>query len=258
MERIKCLGRYQKGILILLGAMVIVFTVLYSVANARVGYAYENAILIPHKDQGDTVYSGKIHGKTATFTVSDGNRVEFHYGDKIYGPYVVKEDATAIPENADVKSFMTGIELWCGNEMIFRGGVLDSGVYKILYNENADLEGMPITYVTNDGTIRDENGNIVDPMEPSIITILDLVESPQLTHKGYGVALYGGWFLCIVTAILILFADELFRYQLSFRINNVEDAQPSDWEIIGRYIEWTLLPIMALITFVAGLLYPIA
>lgn len=51
----------------------------------------------------------------------------------------------------------------------------------------------------------------------------------------------------------MLFADELFRFQLIFSIRNVEDAEPSEWEMMGRYIAWTVIPIMALVVFIMGL-----
>jgi len=65
------------------------------------------------------------------------------------------------------------------------------------------------------------------------------------------------WFaavlVCIFNGVSILFADELFRWNLAFQIRNVDKAEPSDWEIAGRYIGWTFLAIMALIIFAAGL-----
>ena len=62
-----------------------------------------------------------------------------------------------------------------------------------------------------------------------------------------------GVFLCAVTAVTILFADELFRFQLSFRVRDVENAEPTDWELFGRYVAWTVLPIAALVIFALGL-----
>lgn len=56
-----------------------------------------------------------------------------------------------------------------------------------------------------------------------------------------------------MTALFILFADKLFRRNLSFRIRDAEHAEPSDFEIASRYIAWTALPIMALFLFVLGL-----
>ena len=51
----------------------------------------------------------------------------------------------------------------------------------------------------------------------------------------------------------ILFADELFRWDLAFRIQDVDRAEPSDWEITSRYISWTVLAVIAMFVFIAGL-----
>ena len=62
-----------------------------------------------------------------------------------------------------------------------------------------------------------------------------------------------GIYACAVTVCSILFADELFRWNLSFSIRHADRAEPTDWEIATRYISWTVLPIMALVIFILGL-----
>ena len=62
-----------------------------------------------------------------------------------------------------------------------------------------------------------------------------------------------GLLICVVTVISILFADELFRLDISFKIRDVERAEPSDWEIACRYISWTVFPLIAMILFIIGL-----
>ena len=46
-------------------------------------------------------------------------------------------------------------------------------------------------------------------------------------------------------ACSILFADELFRWNMAFQIRNADQAEPSDWEIASRYIFWTGMPLLA-------------
>ena len=253
LERIKCLGGYQKGLLFIMVAMIIVFTMLYPITIARVGFAYKDAILVPNYENNSTVYSGKIQGKQANFTVHEDKTVLFQYDGKTYGPYTAKEDATAIPTDSELRDDMVGVELRQGEENLFRGGVLDYGDYLWLYNEDGSIENLDITVTTNYGTVMDENGNVIDPMEPSVITILDLMGEPELTHKGNWLAWFGAVFICVLNVLSILFADELFRWNLIFQIRNVDHAEPSDFEIAGRYISWTVLIIMALVVFVMGL-----
>lgn len=256
MEKIKGLNRYQKGILIIMTAMALVYAVIYPITISRVGFEYKDAILVPHQENGSTVYSGKLQGKRAQFRVSEDKTVVFQHGDKTYGPYTVKEDPSAIPkhtEDAEDITDLTGVELRKGEDILFRGGVSEFADSLWLYNEDGTSAGFESFFVQNDGVWRDENGNIIDPAEPSASAILELLNDPKLTHKGEWLAWWGAVFLCVFNALSILFADELFRWNLAFRIRNTDHAEPSDWEIAGRYVSWTVLPVAALAVFITGL-----
>ena len=253
MERIKNLNLYQKGVLVFMIIISLIFSVVYSRTISKVGFEYKDTILVPSQDNGSTMYSGKIQGQQALFIMSEDKTVVFHYGDKTYGPYTVKEDPTAIPKDEEFREEMTGVELYNGEELLFRGGILKFGDNTMLYNEDGTVESFGISYVTSYGVELDENGNEIDPIEPSASDILELMNDPELTHKGEWLTWLEGAFICILNALSILFADELFRWNLAFQIRDVEKAEPSDWEIAGRYIGWTILPIMALILFIVGL-----
>ena len=243
LARVKVLGRYQKILLLLMAVMILAFTVTYPIVTARSGFLYKDAILVPAEEGGCTVYSGKIDGIAASFTVSADKTVIFQYGNTVYGPYTVKEDPAAIPKDSDLQAQMTGIELRCDGEIVFRGGIVNSGDWRMLYNEDGSFDLLrSITATMSDGT-----------MEPSVSTILDLTDGPALTHKGTWLGWFGGVLICVITALTMLFADELFRWNASFLVRNAEEAEPSDWEIAGRYITWTVLPIGALVLFILGL-----
>ena len=59
--------------------------------------------------------------------------------------------------------------------------------------------------------------------------------------------------ICAATVVSVLFADELFRFNLAFRIRDAARAEPSEWEIAGRYISWAVLPVVALALLIGGL-----
>lgn len=257
MERIKELDRYQRIVLILLAAMLIVFAVLYAVTYARVGYAYADHIFVPGEENGSTIYSAKVRGQDAVFTVTD-QTVSLRYGEKIYGPYTAREDPTAIPDDSQMAAYMTGVEIRDGEDIFFRGGVFNSGGGLVVINEDGGLGsygGFVVSYSTGDGVERDQYGNPIDRMKPSATAILELLRGPELTRKGQWAAWLCGLFVSVVTAVSILFADELFRWHMSFRVSDPDNVYPSDWEIAGRYISWTVMPVMALIVYVIGLLY---
>lgn len=255
MEKIRSLNRYQKGVLLLTIVMVLAFTAAYFVTASRVGFAYKDAILLPEEENGTTVYSGKIQGIQASFRVSPDKRVEFQYGEKYYGPYTAKEDPTALPEGETPGERMTGVELRKGEEILFRGGVSRQDGFFWLYDEDGSRLNtrLVISVETSYGTVSYENGKKIDPMEPSASTILSLMAGPELTHKGEWSGWFLGVFVCMITAVSILFVEELFWLSISFRVQDPDRAEPSDWELASRYIGWTALPILALVIFFMGL-----
>ena len=253
MEKIKSLNGYQKGILIFMIVMALIFAVIYPVTISRVGYRYNDTILVPIQENGKTIYTGKIQGEQAQFIVAEDKSIQFQYGDKSYGTYTMKEDPTAIPKDSELVEEMTGVEIRNGDELLFRGGVWDAGDFYWLYNEDGTLDSLRFSVYTSNGIELDENGNVIDRMEPSASTIYELMNEPELTHKGEAMAWFGAVFICILNALTMLFADELFRWNLAFQIRNVEKAEPSDWEIAQRYIVWTAMTIIALVVFIMGL-----
>lgn len=253
MQRIKNLNGYQKGLLLLMLAMALVFAVVYHMTIARVGVLYQNAIFVPAEENGVTVYSGKLRGKQAEFTVSADKTVSFRCDGQTYGPYTVKEDPTARPEDEFGREVMTGVEIRDGEELLFRGGFWQSDGSFWLRNADGSMDLGMQTYVVENGVKKDSDGNIIDPAKPSASDILRLVFDPELTHKGTWLAWLGAVFLSILNAVSILYADELFHWNLSFQIRNAEAAEPSEWEMMKRYISWTVFVIAALIVYFLGL-----
>ena len=253
MARIRQLDWYQRGILLLLLALALVFAVIDRVRIARVGFLYQDKIFVPSEENGVTVYSGKISGEPAQFTVSEDKAVSFHCGEKTYGPYTVTEDPTALPEVEIEREGMTGVEIREGEKLVFRGGFWQSGEDYWLRRQDGSMDLSVGVFVTGDGVMRDANGNAVDPLEPALSDILRLVYGPELTHKGSWLAWFGAVFLSILNAVSILYADELFHWDLSFQIRNAETAEPSDWELMKRYLSWTVLTIMLLVIYIVGL-----
>ena len=242
---------YQKCILFLLAAMLIIFTVLYIVTASQVGFAYSGSILIPSYEDNRTLYAGTIEGKQAQFVVTADHVITFTYGGKTYGPYTVREDPSAVPAD---KNYLTGYEILDGDKVFFRGGVHKNSDYYEFYDENGNWHNAEITVSNSNGSLTyDKDGNLIDPMAPSKTTLLQLVSDPKLTHKGNWEVWFLGLLLSIATAVSVLFADALFRFRMSFRISNPDDVEPSDWELGCRYVGWALSALIVLIIFIKGL-----
>lgn len=247
----KDLNGYQKGILIVMVAMALVFAFIYPSTISKVGYSYMDTILVATQKDGAVVYAGKIQGQQAQFTVRD-QIVSFRYGEKDYGEYTLKYDPTAVPRENGAASSMTGIEIDHNGEIFFRGGVLESSFGRFLYNEDGSAY-IVVRATGSNGSGTDEDGNVIDSMEPSVWTIYGLLNEPELTHKGNGFFWFLGALVCGVNALYIFFAEELFYFKMSFRVRDADLAEPSEWEIAGRYIGWTGMVLAALVIFVVGL-----
>lgn len=249
MERIRELDRYPKLLLLALLMMAVVFAAVYGITASRVGYLYNDTILVPRQSEGALVYEGKVDGLDSSIVVAL-DTVIVNWGSKTYGPYTVREDSTAVPE--DVSFPMTGIEILDGDKVFFRGGVTDEQEDFWLIDKDGSSPFM-MTYTMGDGIEYDMDGNPIDPLEPAPYDIVSLLRGPELTHKGQWPIYLLALFCSALAAVSILFADELFRFSLSFRVRDAYSAEPSDWEIASRTIGWTILTGMILLAYCMGL-----
>ncbi len=146
---------------------------------------------------------------------------------------------------------MTGVELRRGEDILFRGGLreVDNALWLCSEDGVSDIS----SHIVINGVERDKSGTIIDPTEPSARSILELMNDPKLTHKGQWLVWLIAVAVCIFNAFYILFADELFHLGLALQARNIDDAEPSDWNIAGRYISWIFLLVAALVLFIVGL-----
>ena len=249
MNRFRELERFPKILLIALVLLVVVFAPIYGITASRVGYLHNGEIFVPRQENGATLYETTVDDQSCVFTVT-ADTVTLLWGDKTYGPYTLREDPTAVPE--DISFPMTGIEILDGQRVYFRGGVTDEAVDFWLLSEDGKNEFL-MSYTLSDGVEYDMNGNPIDHMKPVPYQIVSLLRGPELEHKGDWMIFLVGVFCAAATAFSILFADELFYLSICFRVENAETAEPSDWYIACRNFSWLLLTIFTGAAFFMGL-----
>lgn len=254
MERFRSLELYSKLILIALLVMAVVFAAVYGITTSRVGYLYHEVVFVPHQEGSTTRYEGKLDGERSSFTVTNDS-VTFTWGSKTYGPYTLRYDPSAVPEEEDGAAYMTGIEILENGNTYFRGGILESSAGLLLYAEDGSFNFDHLVFYaqTSSGTIVGPDGEIMDFYRPEVQTIVELLNDPPLQSKGHWGAWFFGLFVSVLTAVSILFADELFRLSLAFRVQDPEHAEPSDWELASRRVGWTLIALVILRLYFMGL-----
>ncbi|MBO4360171.1 MAG: hypothetical protein J5822_04770 [Eubacteriaceae bacterium] len=248
MERLRQLNIFQKTVLIVMVIMTVSFAAAYHRAVSREGVRYRGALLVRQEQNWITTYSGRIGGDGACFRVS-GSTVEFIWGDRTYGPYVIREDPAAETADADWGELSRGIEITCADDILFRGSAVITSDVCFLYAEADPASGtaeapwaFPVT-VTSGG----------ERTAPDMETIVRLVYDPVLTHRGEWGAWLAGALICCLSSLSVIFSEELFRLRLSFLIRDAQGAEPSDIQIAGRYFSWCVMPLIALTVFVLGL-----
>ena len=242
----RTLDRFQRGLLLFLALMTIGFTVAYLIAFGQQGIEYRGCFLVQSKENGNTLYSGKVQEKETVFTVTQAGEVTLRVGDNTFGPYTVEEDDTVsfIQEPND-----KGIILYDKGGQIFRGVCRVMGGYFTLLD--APGRGWGRAPFISEGYTPNYGNPDWDP--PFDLIVRMAMGDTRVTRPGNW-QMYGlGLFISALDVITILWADSLFRFQMSFRVRDPEKAEPSDWELGSRQIGWVVMAIMAFFVYVMGL-----
>lgn len=237
---------FQRGLLLLQAFLILLFLLMYCTIGRQQVVWYDGAALRCHTDGQTTTYSGRVDGQAAVITVSPGPVVEYRLGDALYGPYSIISDPSAVPSEeampimpVDIQA-LSGVEIRQGDRVLFRGSYLHSGSMFLAFDETG--------YWATSSALASDSG-------PSAGDILQIALAPEIVQREHIEAFMLGLFLCVVCAVSIVYADELFRFHLAFRIRNAEDAEPSDWELFGRSVSWIVLTVSALLSFILGLTF---
>lgn len=247
---------FEKGIILVLIVMAVVFAFVYHHIIRQEGFAYMGALLLPSQADGATLYSGTVDDKEAVFTITADKQVTFRLGDTVYGPYTVKEDPTAIAKDHKYAQYMTGLEIKKGDEIFFRGAYMDRGndIPRQFYNEKGEAVSVNVkVHVTGGGIVKDEHGNVIDPMEPTVGDILSLIRGPKLIHRGNWVI----YFLCLFTSamavILVLFGEQLTRWRMRYYYRNADELEFTEGVYVARYIAFVILVVAIFGFYIRGL-----
>jgi len=206
------LTRYQKLLLALLAAMLAFFGVLMAIFRTHPKVLFDEGLLKIQEQEGQTVYSGRVHGTPVTITVSYPTNflsvADFTIGTEIHD--VCEVEYPLAPIKTSYGGTVGGIRVTKNGAVVFQGGYDPEGPFDgaVFYDEDGNLDPpLGIRFYSTGG----------DPWYGYETTAAEAVRfalgaEADAAHGDpdlFTVAVIG----TIVTAVEIIFHKQLFRWQ---------------------------------------------
>ncbi|MDE6281036.1 MAG: hypothetical protein K2M15_04495, partial [Oscillospiraceae bacterium] len=224
------MSRGRRIILLLHPILFVLSLILFLTLGQQQAVSYGNGYL-RYEQQGDAdVYSGKADGHKVKYVVSPDSVVEFWLDGSLDSTYTVTEDPTAIPETNEAAVLggpenLTGIEIRKGNDVWFRGAYPTYYSYFWLLDENGQSDVSDSIVIVGAST-----------PAPTPKNILSFVQGPEVSSRGQLEFILWGLLLSAICLASLLFEDQLFRWDLAFRVRDPYSAAPSEWELFSRWV----------------------
>lgn len=239
------LTRFQKILLAVLAAMLVLFSVLMALFRTHPGVLFEESLLKIEEREGGIVYSGRAHGTpvaiTVTYPTNVQTDVEFTIGDQIHDrcavTYPTKQLRTEHGDSVD------GILVEKNGSVLFEGGYDPEDEFG-WYDQNgawapsANLQ------------IRVYAGG--DPWSGYETTAGDAVRfalGPDTAAHGHPAPFAMAVFLTVLLAAQIVFHEEFFRW----RHWAARDPEPTDGYLALERAGWLILTVIIAGIYLAAL-----
>lgn len=251
------MSRGRRIILLIHPVLFLLALVLHLTLGQQQVASYRDGHLRYERQGEAAVYSGRVEGYQVKYVVSPGPVVEFWLDGELDSTYTITEDPTAIPEAGEAPMFGSSEDL-IGIEIRKDGGVWFRGAYPAWGGFSAYA---PYYWLVDENGKSDSSGSTTivvgtstpppDPA-PTPKNILSMADGPEVSRRGSTEFILLGLLVSAVCLVTLLFEDQLFRWNLSFQIQDPDRAEPSDWELFSRWAGWVVLTGVALLCFTLG------
>lgn len=237
--------RFQKIILLILAAMIVIFGVLNVVSLSRDGVEFEETLLHCMEGEKTSVYYGKAHGEDVEITVTHVSdtltEVVYVIGDRIRDVCALETGLTEI--RTEHGSLVEQIRITKNDRILFEGG-RDPEQEFGWYDKNGQWDSTMIFSVRTYSSGQD----YWDRYETTAGSVLAFANGPELVHRG-SIGLY----ILMVFLTLLLMLDVAYPLVL-FKLQHccdVRDPEPSDFYLVMQKVAWVIYPLLLL----AGYIY---
>lgn len=258
---------YRRAMLVATVGLMVLATVLYLTVGSQKGFEYGGSFYELTAVDGTMTYTANAYewhegnttiqsgaGRETVYTVTpvlnSGFMVECRMGDETFGPYQV-----AAVDLADLSTRVLGFYLDGGmeitnvttGELLFRGGYIrSSGGYAFLLDENKEGEASSI-------------GDFAPPKPKKGPNCDDLYHftfgaEASMTSRADWTLYFYALLLAAFNAAFIVYAEEFFVWDMSFRVREPEKTAPSEWELFSRHAAWAVFLLLEGVLLLIGLL----
>jgi len=224
------LSKLQKGILMTLLAMTVLFAVLTGVVRSQKGVLFRETLLKVEQTAQGTVYEGTIQGVPVRITVTPEGEtvttVEYQAEGQPADVYTMEYPVEPIrTEHGSV----SGVRVLKNGAVLFQGGYDPEQEFLTWFDENGDWDADITITGVYDGYARD--------LELSKSNVAYFAQGPELTARGSW-----GYYLLIVLMTALLAFDVWYPTALFYMQHacDVRDPEPSDFYITSQKISWVV------------------
>lgn len=242
--------KFQKIMLCILAAMVVLFAILMGMSRSRFGVYFHDSLLEVHGTAESGSYHGESHGETVNIVVGRESEtavgVSFAIGDIVDDSCLVEYPLAPIQTEHGQKP---GLRISCNGEVLFEGAYdpadYSEGFGYWLYGRDGKFTSGPAA-----GHAYGGGNNYWTYYEPNVDTILRFANGPELVARGWWGGFFAACIIALMAALITAFPYELFRLKHCWY---VEDPEPTDFYYASARFGSVILSGTALILFILAL-----
>lgn len=243
-------SRFQKMLLVVLAAMILLFGVLTGVSRGRQGVEFHDALLRVQGTPDNGTYSGTAHGEPVNIVVKRESetevRVSVCVGEQIEEHWRVEYPLE--PIRTEHGGMVPGLRVYQEEQLVFEGGYDPAEhsdvIGHILYDKNGKWT-MDASFDIHTSV----DDNYWQRYETGVGTVLEFAHGPEQTARGSWEMYAMTTLLAALAMVMTAFPQELFVWNHRWY---VKDPEPTEFYFQVQTFVSCFLTVMALVFYIIG------